>query len=181
MFNLKNAAVAAVAMCGFALAPVSADASSGPQIRTRYYQRTWQIDRLIAEAERLSNAFRAAIERLDSRSDDYRYRTRTNTTQERFFDAVTPHVQRMDEAFEDLRQEANDNRYRSGYDEMVRVLQHARAIDRYFMTNRFNWGGTRNTYMRSGNLNSRWQDLRTDINALARAYGLNPIGGRVRY
>lgn len=122
---------------------------------------------------------------------------------DRFFDELEPRVQRMDEAFERLRKVASNDDRRRGRTEMAAVLRYAREVDRYFYGNTFgrrndDWGngrgnngrgngnGRRNdgwrrdegyTYNRSGTLNSRWSTLRNDINALARAYGLEPING----
>lgn len=193
MSKLKNIslAIAGVALCGALVASTPAQGRRNGQYRNRpgyqYDQRNWDIQRLVNNAERTSNAFRDAVEDRDRRTE-----RRGNNSRERFFDDLTPHVQRMDEAFERLRRQANNRSRWNGRDEMAQVLRHAVSVDRYFSGSRFGsdagWryenrrGQNRRddgyNYQRSANLDARWRDLRGDINALARAYGLPEVNGR---
>jgi hypothetical protein len=184
--NLKtnlNVLLAAVALVGVAAAPTTANAQS----RRAYQTNRWNVSDLINRAERTSNAFREAVERRDERQDrrDNDRDRDWNRNRGRFFDELEPNVRRMDEAFERLRRVARNDRRDEGRREMQDVLQYARAVDRYFVGNQFGWGngnGNRNrnryNYTRSGTLNSRWRDLRNDINSLARLYRLPALNGR---
>ena len=198
MLNFKSLStmVATVALCGVVVAPSFAQTRNSQQNRYRYNQRTWQIRSLVDAAERTSNAFRDAVEKRD-RNTNSRNRD-IGSSRERFFDDLTPAVQRLDEALERLRRVADNNRPRAGRDEMEEVLTRAREVDKYFSGTSFGWGGNnrngngngnnnryggnnrngRYNYTRSSNLDDRWQDLRNDLNALAKAYGLQALSGR---
>lgn len=199
MFNKKSigALIATIALSSLVIVPATAQGGYGQhqgnrdrdqqQHRNRN-QGTWQIRNLVDQAERSSNAFRDAVEKRDRQTNSKN--RRGNNNQERFFDELAPRVRSLDEAMEALRRAADNNRLRSGRDEMTTVLDRARSVDRFFNGNTFgngngygngNGNGNRRnqyTYTRSNNLDARWQDLRRDINAMANAYNMSPIGTR---
>lgn len=182
-------AIATAALVAVTAMPASAQIRrNGTYRKPAVSQRTWQIRSLVDAGERSSNAFRDAVEDRDRNSNTpNRYGT---SSRERFFNDLAPVVRRMDEAFEDLRRVADNNRPRAGRDEMTKLLQRARIVDRFFTGSTFGgsgWSGVvqpKNgryqayNYTRSTTLEARWRDVRRDINALAKAYNMTGLNAR---
>ncbi len=144
-------AIAATAMCATFCLPITANAQrhSG---RNPISREKWEIHRFVDSAERDSNTFR------------HTYETRFEKNIHRH-EELTKSIQSMDEAFERLRGEADDRHPWAGKEELRDVIQEAKEVNR-LMSGRFN-----DRY----NFKDQWSTVRSDINGLARIYGLSGI------
>ena len=162
-------AVAALSICAMTSVPASAQ---NWRNHSRYNQRNWDVRAAVDAAERSSNAFRDVVEARDRNERTGRWMN----NRERYFNELVPAVQRLDEAFERLRRVADNNRYRAGSTEMADVMARGREVDRFMRGNRFGWNsGGRYQYAPGSDLRARWNDLKRDINSLARIYGIAPL------
>ena len=116
-----------------------------------------QIRTLITRTERESNALRNSFERGYNQ-----YNLGRIPAGER----AKENVQQLDQAFERLRDVADDQNVARGRNEMQRVVREAEDVDRIFNNNR----------QIASVVRGQWNDLRADINQLARIYGVPGIG-----
>lgn len=118
-----------------------------------------QVRTLIDRTERESNALRNSFER-----DYNRYNLNRLPAGER----AKENVQQLDQAFERLRDVADDKNVAKGRNEMQRVVREAQDVDRIFTNHR----------EISSVVRGQWNNLRGDINQLARIYGIGGLGNQ---
>lgn len=120
-------------------------------------RQKWAVRSIIDHAERESNTLRDIFEHKFKQYNLGRLNTAENARAQ---------IQGMDEAFEDLRGVADDNHPWRGKDEMMKVVTHAKNVDRIF---------SRHHDIQS-TVSGHWWKLREDINQLARIYGIAGLG-----
>lgn len=159
--NLIKVSIGAIAMA--AMIGLSGTASAQRYDRDRdnqrpvHGQRSWNIRAMVDDAERDSNAMRHQFELQLDRMPNY---------ERRRVAGLKSAIQTLDESFEALRRFADDRRPRAGQREMNSVLADAQRVSELM---------ERRPQAREM-VGGEWGHLRADINRLANAYGMTPIG-----
>jgi len=142
------------------------------------YDRDYRGDRYSRDDRNRDDRYRDDRYRNDRtyRRDD----RRGGYNSSRSFSDVKPYVQRMDEGLERLRGQTDDSRGLSeSRTTLSEILRNARIVDRSLgnRSSGYYYGRGNNNGRRdeSGDLYGLWSRVRSDLNALASAYGLQRI------
>lgn len=188
--NLKSMAIAAVA-CALIAAPAIGSAQGYGQNRGRDRDRDdnprmqrdmRDLRELVNQTERHSNSFRDYFEH-NFRSNGHSERWSVSSDYDRHPEhqgrngqmTLRDAIQNLDEDFERLRNEVDHHgRTRQARQFMDEILEHSGDVDQRMGHVRDWYDNTRDRNWRydRSDLSSRWRDLRSDINSLARNFGV---------